>query len=135
MRLTTLSLPLLLALSIPAAAQTAPMGNPFGPGGTVGLPSGAGAAPRPAPAPTAKPVQDPAPAPSQKPARAAPSGTIFPPAVSPKYANEPTGMARQKTCLGQYNANKAAGGSGNGGMPWIVKGGGYWSECNKRLKG
>ena len=33
----------------------------------------------------------------------------------------------------KYNANKAA--NANGGLKWIVKGGGYYSECNKRLKG
>jgi hypothetical protein len=37
------------------------------------------------------------------------------------------------TCLDQYNTNKA--GNGNAGMNWIIKGGGYYSECNKRLKG
>jgi len=37
------------------------------------------------------------------------------------------------TCLDQYRANKATG--GNGGLTWIQKGGGYYSECNKRLKG
>jgi hypothetical protein len=37
------------------------------------------------------------------------------------------------TCLDQYHANKA--GTGNGGLKWIQKGGGYYSECNKRLKG
>ena len=36
------------------------------------------------------------------------------------------------TCLDQYNENKA--GAGNGGLNWIQKGGGYYSECNKRLK-
>jgi hypothetical protein len=25
--------------------------------------------------------------------------------------------------------------NGNGGLKWIQKGGGYYSECNKRLKG
>ncbi len=30
-------------------------------------------------------------------------------------------------------ANKA--GSGNGGLHWIQKGGGYYSECNAKLKG
>jgi hypothetical protein len=35
------------------------------------------------------------------------------------------------TCLDQYNANKA--GNGNGSLKWIQKGGGYYSECNKRL--
>jgi hypothetical protein len=34
------------------------------------------------------------------------------------------------TCLDQYRANKATG--GNGGLIWIRKGGGYYSECNKR---
>jgi hypothetical protein len=37
------------------------------------------------------------------------------------------------TCLDQYHANKAN--NANGGLKWIVKGGGYYSECNKRLKG
>jgi hypothetical protein len=63
------------------------------------------------------------------------SQATFPTAVSPKYANESAGVARRRTCLDQYNANKAAGGSGNAGLNWIMKGGGYYSECNKRLKG
>lgn len=29
-------------------------------------------------------------------------------------------------------ANKAS--NGNGGLRWIEKGGGYYSECNKHLK-
>ncbi len=33
----------------------------------------------------------------------------------------------------QYNANKAN--NTNGGLKWIEKGSGYYSECNKRLKG
>ena len=37
------------------------------------------------------------------------------------------------TCLDQYRANKT--GNGNGGLNWIQKGGGYYSECNKHLKG
>ena len=37
------------------------------------------------------------------------------------------------TCLDQYRANKASG--ANGGLKWIEKGGGFCSECNKRLKG
>ena len=71
-----------------------------------------------------------------KPAAApAPSG----PAIVPqsrwiaKYSKETAGKARMHTCLDQYNANKA--GNGNGGMKWIQKGGGYYSECNKKLKG
>jgi hypothetical protein len=59
--------------------------------------------------------------------------TVFPSAISPKYSKESAGKARMHTCLDQYNANKA--GNGNGGLVWITKGGGYYSECNKRLKG
>jgi hypothetical protein len=58
---------------------------------------------------------------------------IFPTAVSPKYSNESPGKARMHTCLDQYHANKSNG--GNGGLTWIQKGGGYYAECNKRLKG
>ena len=57
----------------------------------------------------------------------------FPSAVSPKYQSESAGKARMHTCLDQYNANKAS--NTNGGLKWIQKGGGYYSECNKRLKG
>jgi hypothetical protein len=56
----------------------------------------------------------------------------YPTAVAPKYSKEPAGKARLQTCLDQYNANKT--GDHNGGMKWIQKGGGYYSECNKRLK-
>ena len=43
------------------------------------------------------------------------------------------GKARRHTCLDQYKANKAT--NANGGLKWIMKGGGYYSECSKRLKG
>ena len=67
-------------------------------------------------------------------APAAPSGpAVFPSAVDPKYAKESAGKARMHTCVDQYNANKATG--GNGGLKWIQKGGGYYSECTKKLKG
>ena len=36
------------------------------------------------------------------------------------------------TCLDQYNVNKTN--NGNGGLKCNSKGGGYYSECNKRLK-
>ncbi len=58
---------------------------------------------------------------------------VFPRAVSSQYSNLKPGRARMETCVEQYRANKANG--GNGGLKWIEKGGGYWSECNKRLKG
>jgi hypothetical protein len=67
-------------------------------------------------------------------APAAPSGpAIFPLAVDPKYSKETAGKARMHTCVDQYNANKAT--NANGGLKWIERGGGYYSECNKRLKG
>ena len=58
---------------------------------------------------------------------------IYPNAVDPKYAKETAGKGRLHTCVDQYNANKTT--NGNGGMKWIEKGGGYYSECNKKLKG
>jgi hypothetical protein len=54
-------------------------------------------------------------------------------AVSPKYSNESVGKARMHTCLDQYKANQAT--NANGGLKWIQKGGSYYSECNKHLKG
>ena len=96
----------------------------------------AAAAPAPAPAAT-EPAPAPKPAAKKKEApMAAPAATgnaVFPSAVSPKYSKESAGKARMHTCLDQYNANKAN--NGNGGLKWIQKGGGYYSECNKRLKG
>jgi hypothetical protein len=65
-------------------------------------------------------------------AAAKPGSAVYPNAVSSKYSKESAGKARMHTCLDQYNANKAS--NGNGGMNWIAKGGGYYSECNKRLK-
>jgi len=67
-------------------------------------------------------------------APAAPSGpAVYPNAVDPKYSKETAGKARMHTCVDQYNANKAA--NANGGLKWIQKGGGYYSECSKKLKG
>ena len=67
-------------------------------------------------------------------APAAPSGpAVYPSAVDPKYSKETAGKARMHTCVDQYNANKAT--NANGGLKWIQKGGGYYSECTKKLKG
>jgi hypothetical protein len=64
---------------------------------------------------------------------AAATGTaVFPKAVDPKYSKESAGKARMHTCLDQYKANKAT--NGNGGLKWIQKGGGYYSQCNSALK-
>lgn len=57
---------------------------------------------------------------------------VFPKAVSEKYSGETAGKARLKTCADQYNANKTA--NANGSLKWIEKGGGYWSQCNAKLK-
>jgi hypothetical protein len=63
----------------------------------------------------------------------APAGpAVFPSAVDPKYAKETASKARMHTCADQWKANKAA--NTTGGLRWIQKGGGYWSECNKKLK-
>jgi len=92
---------------------------------------------------TAAPAGDAKPAATRKPATtaakpaastpAAAGNAVFPSAVSSKYSKETEGKARMHTCLDQYNANKTS--NGNGGLNWIQKGGGYYSECNKRLKG
>jgi hypothetical protein len=58
---------------------------------------------------------------------------VFPSGVAPKYAGENPDKARRDTCADQFTANKAT--NGNGGMKWIEKSGGYYSECVIRLKG
>jgi hypothetical protein len=88
------------------------------------------AAPAPAKEAAAKPKKEAAPAA----APAAPAGpAVYPSAVDSKYAKEPAFKARLHTCADQWKANKAA--NTTGGMKWIEKGGGYWSECSKKLKG
>ena len=90
-----------------------------------GTSAGTSTAPRSAPASTAATARS---------SVRTPSGSaIFPNALSPKYSSESVGKARMHTCLDQYNANKAS--NGNGGLKWIEKGGGYYSECNQHLKG
>jgi hypothetical protein len=108
-----------------AALPTAPAVTP------AAAPAKPPAATKPAetkPAVTAKP------SPTAAPIAPTPVGNaVFPSAVAPKYSKESEGKARMHTCLDQYNANKVA--NANGGLKWIEKGGGYYSECNKRLKG
>jgi hypothetical protein len=103
---------------------------------------GADATAAPAATPAAAPAAAPAPAaPKEAKKEAAPAAApalpsgpaVFPTAVDPKYAKESAGKARMHTCVDQYNANKTT--NGNGGLKWIEKGGGYYSECNKKLKG
>jgi hypothetical protein len=61
------------------------------------------------------------------------ANAVFRNAVDSKYSNEKPGRARRKTCLDQYKANKAT--NANGGLKWLQKGGGYYSQCVKKLKG
>lgn len=72
-------------------------------------------------------------APAPAPTASGGGNAIFPRSVDAKYSKDSAGKARMLTCLDQYRANKAD--NGNGGMKWIQRGGGYYSECNKRLKG
>jgi len=105
-----------------SAAGTAPATSAAVPAATASsVPTASPVTPTTAPAHTAV-------------ASAGPVGNAsFPSAVDTKYASLTPGKARMSTCLDQYKANKASG--GNGGLKWIQKGGGYYSECNKRLKG
>ena len=107
-----------------------------GAGATAATPAAA-PAPATAAAPAAAPQAAPAPktAATPKPLSAPmPVGNAkFPSAVDPKYSKESAGKARMHTCVDQYNANKAS--NANGGLKWIQTGGGYYSECTKKLKG
>ena len=58
---------------------------------------------------------------------------VFPSTVAPKYSAEKPEKARVLTCADQFNANKST--NGNGGLKWIEKSGGYYTECVVRLKG
>jgi hypothetical protein len=78
-----------------------------------------------APAAAAKPAVAPA-------APVAAGDAMFPPAVSSKYATETPARARMHTCRDQYSVNKTT--KSNGGLRWIQTGGGYYSQCNARLK-
>ncbi|KQS82008.1 hypothetical protein ASG32_04515 [Methylobacterium sp. Leaf361] len=90
-------------------------------------------APNPvSPTATTAPAAPPA-APRAGTTSAAVASATFPRAVDPRYAKESAGKARMHTCLDSYNAAKAAGTLG--GMKWIEKGGGYYSACNRQLKG
>ena len=94
------------------------------------MPAAAPAAPKEA---AAKPKKEAAPPAAPAAAPAVPAGpAVYPSAVDPKYSKETAGKGRMHTCVDQYNANKTA--NANGGLKWIQKGGGYYSECNKKLK-
>jgi hypothetical protein len=61
------------------------------------------------------------------------ANVVFPSAVDPKFSSEKPTQARMHTCLAQYKIDKAN--NGLGGLKWVQKGGGYYSLCNKKLKG
>jgi hypothetical protein len=90
-----------------------------------------------APAAEAKPAKEPAKEAEKEAAPAAAPVAVgnaaFPATVDAKYASEKPHMARMHTCADQWKVNKDA--KTTGGMRWNQKGGGYYSECNKRLKG
>ena len=60
------------------------------------------------------------------------SGAVFPTAIAAEFAALKPAQARRKTCAKQFQANKAN--QANGGLTWLAKGGGYYSQCNQRLK-
>ena len=109
------------------ACAAAAKASPAAPAPTpTAAPAPAPAAPAPAPTTTSRAAPPPA-------APAAAGSAVFPTALSSDFSKESAGKARMHTCLAQYKANKTT--NGNGGLKWIEKGGGYYSECNKRLKG
>ena len=111
--------------AVPAPAAAAPAG-PAKP--VVAAPAAPAVPAKPVVAVPAAPVV-PAAAAAAAPAAAA----VFPAAIAAQYASLKPGKQRENTCLDQYKANKATG--GNAGLTWIQKGGGYYSQCNKKLKG
>jgi hypothetical protein len=112
--------------------------------GAKPLPAAAAGAPAPGAEAVAKPAKSkvkstttaatppaaaaPAAAAAAKPVTAA----VFPAAISATHKDKKPSKARFATCLDQYKANKAA--NANGGMKWIQKGGGYFSQCTQKLK-
>ena len=94
---------------------------------------GAEATAAPAPATAAAPASSPVPAPTRSASPVTIGNAVFPSAINPKYSSESAGKARMETCLDQYRANKVN--NANGGLKWIQRGGGYYSECSRRLKG
>jgi hypothetical protein len=123
--------PVVAAPAAPAVETPAPVAA--APAVETPAPPPAVEAPVVAPAPANPLKKTPAPKPVAPAVAAAPSTAVFPTAIAPAYAKEKPGKARMKTCDDQYKANKAT--NANGGLKWIQKGGGYWSECNKHLKG
>lgn len=91
-----------------------------------------------APAPAATTSATTSTAPVTKPAPAATQSTaagpaVFPTGIAAAYVKESAFKSRLHTCRDQYEHNKAM--NANGGLKWIQKGGGYWSQCDHKLAG
>ena len=61
------------------------------------------------------------------------SSPEFPAVIDPRYAAEKPARARLHTCADAYHRAKKAGTLN--GLRWIEKGGGFYSRCNRGLKG
>jgi hypothetical protein len=61
-----------------------------------------------------------------------PDTAIYPSSISPFHAGEEPQEAYLNTCYDQFKANREI--NANGGMKWSQNGGGYYSECLKRLQ-
>lgn len=110
----------------PSATTAAPASAATAPTTTVPVTTGKANPPDSSVAGTKAPIES-------KTAPVTSGNVVFPTAVSSQFSSLTPGKARMKTCVAQYNANKATGKNGN--LKWIQKGGGYWSQCNSRLKG
>lgn len=61
-----------------------------------------------------------------------PDTAIYPSSISPFHAGEEPQDAYLNTCYDQFKANREI--NANGGLKWSQNGGGYYSECLKRLQ-
>ncbi len=61
-----------------------------------------------------------------------PDTAIYPSSISPFHAGEEPQEAYLNTCYDQFKANREI--NANGGLKWSQNGGGYYSECLKRLQ-
>jgi len=61
-----------------------------------------------------------------------PDTAIYPSSISPFHAGEEPQEAYLNTCYDQFKANREI--NANGGRKWSQNGGGYYSECLKRLQ-
>ena len=95
---------------------------------------GTDAAATPAAAPAAPTAAAAKPQSQSRPAAPAPGGRCgFSRCGGPEICQGDRLQGSDTHLLDQWKANKAS--NANGGLQWVQKGGGYWSECNKKLKG